>query len=97
MTNQNIFDISDLSDIPNELRESIAGKKNDTIKAMIVDVLGMSESSLQASQIVVAIYRKFNRAVKKKTIMIVLHNMTSEKNPIIKKVSRGYYALSNDN
>ena len=96
MTETNIFDLTNVDDIPENVKKDI---NIDLFAKRIVELFVLANRDLSIDEITVAYYRKYkddDSDVKtKKQIMSKLYNMSRERNSQIKSVEgkKGIYAL----
>lgn len=91
-----IFDLTDMEDIPEEIKEGI---NVDEYAGRIVDLFEIAGRELSVDEITVAYYRRYkdvDSSIKtKRQIMSKLYNMARERSPRIISVEgkKGIYAL----
>lgn len=88
MMDKNIFNISDVSDIPDACRKSLKGKNIRDDSQKLLSLFEMKEE-LSIDEIIVGMYRLFNIEKTRTWISSTLYNMGRKK--LVKKSSKGRY------
>jgi len=88
---QNLFDLSDLSDLPAEVISQANLRRVSEMQSMVMDLMELAEGSVTANMIMVAIYRKYNKMVKKTVCNSTLAYLASKGELI--RLRTGVYKL----
>ena len=100
MTETNIFDLTNVDDIPENVKKDI---NIDLFAKRIVELFVLADRDLSIDEITVAYYRRYkdddSEVKTKKQIMSKLYNMSRERNSQIQSVEgkKGIYALCKEN
>lgn len=92
---KDIFDISDVSDLPEDLAKQLKNRdtnKLDSISTKLLELFEMSSKELNVDQVMAAMYRKFNINKPRKYWVAKLYNTYTRKETPIVKTGRGLYA-----
>ena len=89
---ENIFDLTDVSDIPAEISKDLA---HDVFAQNILKLFKEAGRSLTVPEVTVAYYRRFNEIKTKRQIMAKLSNMIRAKRAKIRSIPnfKGVYGL----
>ncbi len=96
MTETNIFDLTNVDDIPENVKKDI---NIDLFAKRIIELFVLADRDLSIDEITVAYYRRYkdddSEVKTKKQIMSKLYNMSRERNSQIKSVEgkKGIYTL----
>ena len=99
MTETNIFDLTNVDDIPENVKKDI---NIDLFAKRIIELFVLADRDLSIDEITVAYYRRYkdddSEVKTKKQIMSKLYNMSRERNSQIKSVEgkKGIYTLCKD-
>lgn len=85
-----IFDLQDVSDIPEEIKKEL---NDDYFLNQILELFDIAKRDLSVDEVTVAYFRKFNEVKTKKQIMTKLYNMARAATPKIVSVKgrKGVY------
>jgi len=91
---KNIFDLTDLSDLPEEYKEqlSVINFKKEESKNLFN--LFLMKNKLKTDEIMVAYYRKYNKKVERRWVQATINNFIGAR--LIKRVERNEYKLIRD-
>jgi hypothetical protein len=97
-TEKNIFDLSDTSDLPQDLKEELAVNKRDDFEKNMIKLFQIAKCELNIDQIQAGYYRKFKEAKKRTQITAKLYNMARASNSAINSVDgkKGVYKLKEE-
>lgn len=85
---EDIFDIRNTDDLPEQLQEAVKKEFDNNI----IELFKIAERPLHINEVTVAYYRKYGIKKTKRQIMTKLYNMSRQINPkIIKYNKKGYY------
>lgn len=95
MKDNNIFDLKDLSDLPEEVVSGLSKGKKGTFEKNIIKLLTTARRPLNIDEVTVGYYRMFGIKKTRKAINMKLYNMSISGNPDIERVkgSRGVYRM----
>lgn len=79
----NIFDLNDISDIPQEIKSEL---NRDKFAEQILELFNMAGRELTVDEVTVGYYRQFQEIKTKRQIMTKLYNMSRETYPAIESV-----------
>lgn len=90
-----VFDLSDLSDLPQNIKAELKVNARDPFEKNIIDIFRKASRELEIDQVTVAYYRLFKEAKERKQIMAKLYNMSRTDRPAIQSVAgkKGVYKL----
>lgn len=96
---QNIFDLSNVSDIPHEIKEQLGFLNKNNFEEQLVELFTTANMELNLDQIMVGFYRKYGETKERRAIINKLYNMCRYDHPLIKKVEgkKGVYKLRKNN
>lgn len=86
---KDIFNIDDISDIPEELLSQLGkkvGGKRSSFSDQITSLFKEAGRDLTIDQVAVGYYRKYNKLISRKNILAKLYNMTKGDDAIIAKI-----------
>lgn len=91
-----IFDLSDLSDIPQEIKRDLKILARDDFEKNIIKLFKKAARQLTIDEVTVAYFRFFKEKKDRKAIMAKLYNMSRSKRPAIISVEnrKGVYVLA---
>lgn len=89
---ENIFDLTDVSDIPEEISAELS---NDVFAQNILTLFNKAGRNLTIDEITVGYYRQFNEIKTKRQIMVKLCNMARAREAKIKSIPnrKGMYGV----
>lgn len=89
---ENIFDLTDVSDIPAEISTDLT---HDVFAQNILKLFNEAGRNLTINEITVAYYRKFKEIKTKKQITIKVYNMARARNAKIRSIPnlKGVYGV----
>lgn len=95
MEEKNIFDLSDLSDLPQNVKSDLNILKRDNFENKIIDVFRRANRELTLDELTVGYYRLHDEEKERKQIMAKLYNMSRANQPAIKSIEgkKGIYKL----
>jgi len=95
MTNE-IFDLSNVDDLPNTLRGEILLLKEGRsgYNSKIIGIFKKAMADLTIDEVLVAYYRLYGREKLRAQISVKLYTMSHARVPRIERVRRGVYRLS---
>ena len=98
MNENDIFNLSNTHDLPQEIRSELAVNKRDDFEKNIISLFQIAKSELNIDQIQVGYYRKFNDAKKRNQITTKLYNMARSNHSVIESVDgkKGVYKLKDE-
>lgn len=90
--NENIFDLTDVSDIPEEISAELS---NDVFAQNILTLFNKAGRNLTIDEITVGYYRQFNEIKTKRQIMVKLYSMARARRAKIKSIPKlkGVYGM----
>ena len=94
--NENVFDLSDLSDLPKDLRSELTSlKRSSMFEERLLALLDLSDYQLNLNQLQVAYFRKYGEHKKRGAIQQKLYHL--KKSELIEMVdgTRGCYIRIN--
>ena len=91
----NIFDLSNSSDLPEELRSELNAFKRSDFERRLIMLFRLSNQELSLDQLQVGYFRKYGEIKDRRTITAKLYNMCRSDNPAIASVKgkKGVYRL----
>lgn len=89
---ENIFDLTDISDIPAEISAELS---NDAFAQNILTLFNKAGRNLNVNEITVGYYRQFNEIKTKRQIMVKLYSMARARRAKIKSIPKlkGVYGV----
>ena len=89
---ENIFDLTDVSDIPDEISSELS---NDVFAQNILTLFNKAGRNLNVNEITVGYYRQFNEIKTKRQIMVKLYSMARARRAKIKSIPKlkGVYGM----
>lgn len=95
MEEKDIFDLSDLSDLPQNIKSELNVMKRDEFENKIIDVFRRARRDITLDEVTVGYFRLHNEEKERKQIMSKLYNMSRNNRPAIESVSgkKGVYRL----
>lgn len=89
---ENIFDLTDVSDIPEEISAELS---NDVFAQNILTLFNKAGRNLTIDEVTVGYYRQFNEIKTKRQIMVKLYSMARARNAKIKSIPnlKGVYGM----
>ena len=95
MEEKDIFDLSDLSDLPQNVKSDLNVLKRDDFENKIINVFRRANRELTLDEVTVGYYRLHNEEKERKQIMAKLYNMSRTNRPAIKSIEgkKGVYKL----
>lgn len=89
---ENIFDLTDVSDIPAEISAEL---NNDVFAQNILKLFNEAGRNLTINEITVAYYRQFKEIKTKRQIMVKLYSMARARNAKIRSIPnlKGVYGV----
>ena len=89
---ENIFDLPDVSDIPEEISAELS---NDVFAQNILTLFNKAGRNLTIDEITVGYYRQFNEIKTKRQIMVKLYSMARARRAKIKSIPKlkGVYGM----
>ena len=89
---ENIFDLTDVSDIPEEISAELS---NDVFAQNILTLFNKAGRNLTIDEITVSYYRQFNEIKTKRQIMVKLYSMARARRAKIKSIPKlkGVYGM----
>lgn len=91
MKNEDLFDLEDLSDLPEDLRPA---QRDTKIKRML-KLFEIANKPLSNEQLAVGYYRKYGEKLKRGSMSAFLHYMARQ-TKAVKNVRRGVWELNKD-
>lgn len=90
-----IFDLSNQSDLPQELRNELVVNKRDDFEQKIIDLFKLAGVGLNIDQIQAGYFRKYGEHKERSKINSKLYNMSRANNPAIESVTgkKGVYKM----
>lgn len=95
MEEKDIFDLSDLSDLPQSIKSELNVMKRDDFENKIIEVFRKANRDLTLDEVTVGYFRLHNEQKERKQIMSKLYNMSRSTRPAIESVAgkKGVYRL----
>jgi len=97
---QDIFDLTNSSDIPDSLKKEISAFKRDEFEKRLIELFKIAGGGLNLDQVQVGYFRKYGEVKERRTITAKLYNMcrTERGNSAIESVEgkKGVYRLKAD-
>lgn len=95
MEDKDIFDLSDLSDLPQSIKSDLNVMKRDDFENKIIEVFRRAKRDITLDEVTVGYYRLHNEQKERKQIMSKLYNMSRNNRPAIESVAgkKGVYKL----
>ena len=92
---ENIFDLTDVSDIPEEISAELS---NDVFAQNILTLFNKAGRNLTIDEITVGYYRQFKEIKTKRQIMVKLYSMARARNAKIRSIPnlKGVYGVVED-
>ncbi len=92
---ENIFDLSNVSDIPDGIKKELNVLKMDDFERKLIELFKIAKADLNLDQVQVGYYRKYNEHKERRTITAKLYNMCRGEHPAIESVEgrKGVYRL----
>lgn len=75
-TNDSLFDLQNLSDLPKDFREELSINRRDDFEMQIIDLFKRAGGELSLDQVQVGFYRLYKERKERKQIMSKLYNMS---------------------
>lgn len=93
MEDRDIFDLSDLSDLPQEIKSELNVMKRDDFENKIINVFQRARRDLTLDEVTVGYFRLHSEQKERKQIMSKLYNMSRSTRPAIESVAgkKGVY------
>lgn len=94
---EDIFDLSDLTDIPQEIKKDLKMSLKNRFEINILQIFRMANRPLNIDEVTIAYYRLFNKIKNRHIIMTKLYNMSRSKRALIEIIPKrkGVYKLIN--
>ena len=95
MSESNIFDLLDTSDLPDNLKNDLKRIKRSEIEERIINLLRVADDDLSLNQLQVGYYRLYGEVKDRRNLTAKLYIMCKSDNPIIASVKgkKGEYRL----
>ena len=95
MEEKDIFDLSDLSDLPLSIKSDLNVVKRDDFENKIIEVFRRANRDIKLDEVTVGYFRLHNEQKERKQIMSKLYNMSRAERPAIESVAgkKGVYKL----
>ncbi len=95
MEEKDIFDLSDLSDLPQSIKSDLNVMKRDEFEKKIIEVFRRAKRDITLDEVTVGYFRLHNEQKERKQIMSKLYNMSRNNRPAIESVAgkKGVYRL----
>ncbi|MDA0307507.1 MAG: hypothetical protein O2832_02140 [Proteobacteria bacterium] len=94
MTEADIFDLNNLSDIPNEIKSDLKVLSRDGFEKKIIDIFKKANRELNIDEITVGYYRVYKEVKERRQVMTKLYNMARSPRPAIEAMpQKGVYKL----
>lgn len=95
---KDIFDLSDLSDLPQDLKNELVVNRRDDFELKMISLFKMAGRELNIDQIQAAYFRKYNEYKERTKITAKLYNMARSSNSAIESVKgrKGVYKLKDN-
>ena len=95
---KDIFDLSDLSDLPQDLKNELVVNRRDDFELKMISLFKMAKRELNIDQIQAAYFRKYNEYKERTKITAKLYNMARSSNSAIESVKgrKGVYKLKDN-
>ena len=92
MKQENIFDLTDVSDIPEEISAELS---NDVFAQNILTLFNKAGRNLTIDEVTVGYYRQFEEIKTKRQIMVKLYSMARARNAKIRSIPnlKGVYGM----
>ena len=92
---ENIFDLTDVSDIPEEISAELS---NDVFAQNILTLFNKAGRNLTIDEVTVGYYRQFEEIKTKRQIMVKLYSMARARNAKIRSIPnlKGVYGVVED-
>ena len=92
---KNIFDLSNASDIPDEIKRELNVLKRDDFEKRLIELFKIANCELNLDQVQVGYYRKYGEIKERRIITAKLYNMCRTDHPAIESVTgkKGVYRL----
>ena len=89
---ENIFDLTDVSDIPSEISAELS---NDNFAQNILKLFNKAGRNLTIDEVTVGYYRQFKEIKTKRQIMVKLYSMARARNAKIRSIPnlKGVYGV----
>ena len=96
MSKKNIFNLADLSDVPEQIKNSLKIVSNNTIEKKLIELFREVDRKLSLDEITVAYYRRFKETKNRSQIHNALYRISKSDSPTIIPVKevRGIYKLA---
>jgi hypothetical protein len=95
MEDRDIFDLSDLSDLPPSIKSDLNVVKRDEFENKIIEVFRRAKRDVTLDEVTVGYFRLHNEQKERKQIMSKLYNMSRAGRPAIESIAgkKGVYKL----
>ena len=95
MSESNIFDLFDTSDLPDNLKNDLKRFKRSETEERIINLLRLADEDLSLNQLQVGYYRKYGEVKERRKLTAKLYIMCKSDNPVVTSVKgkKGKYRL----
>ena len=95
MSESNIFDLLDTSDLPDDLKNDLKRIKRSETEERIINLLRLADEDLSLNQLQVGYYRKYGEVKERRKLTTKLYIMCKSENPVVTSVKgkKGKYRL----
>ena len=92
---KNIFDLSNTSDIPDEIKKELNALKMDGFEKRLIELFKIAKCDLSLDQVQVGFFRKYGENKERRTITAKLYNISRGEHAPIESVGgkKGVYRL----
>ncbi len=90
---KNLFDINDLSDLPEDMRKDVESRRLDDFESKILDLFEIANRELTIDEVMIALFRKFSLIKNRRQVMNKLYQMGNPKTGRLVSVKKGLYKL----
>ena len=95
MSEDNIFNLFDISDLPDELKSDLKRIERSEIEDRIIELLRLANGELSLNQLQVGYYRKYGEVKDRRKLTAKLYMMCKSDNAVVTSVKgkKGKYRL----
>lgn len=90
---ENLFDLNDLSDLPEDMRKDVESRRLDDFESKILDLFEIANRQLTIDEVMIALFRKFSLRKNRRQVMNKLYQMGNPKTGRLISVKKGVYKL----
>jgi hypothetical protein len=94
-SNSDIFQLSDVGDLPAELVEKLKATKRDSLETRLIELYQLAGRELTLDEVLVGFFRKYNEILDRRVLINKLYTMARAVSPAIESVPerKGVYVI----